>query len=91
MTAALGAGVERVVYTSSVATLALRLDGTPSDETVLLNEDEAIGTYKQSKVTAERVVMSMVAEEKLPAVVVNLDDAHRSTRYPSHTDRSDHH
>ncbi|HLN07412.1 MAG TPA: NAD-dependent epimerase/dehydratase family protein, partial [Xanthobacteraceae bacterium] len=71
MEAALQAGVERIVYTSSVATLAWRSDGAPSDETVLLDEDEAIGAYKRSKVVAERVVASMIAERHLPAVIVN--------------------
>ena len=32
MEAALGAGVERVIYTSSVATIAVRSDGTAADE-----------------------------------------------------------
>jgi dihydroflavonol-4-reductase len=71
MDAALRAGVERVVYTSSVATLACRADGTPSDETVSLKECEAIGAYKRSKVVAEREVVSMIAERSLPAVIVN--------------------
>jgi dihydroflavonol-4-reductase len=71
MEAALRSGVERVVYTSSVATLALRADGAPSDEMVSLDESQAIGVYKRSKVAAERVVATMVAERKLPAVIVN--------------------
>ena len=33
MEAAIRAGVERIVYTSSVATLKAQPDGTPSDET----------------------------------------------------------
>src|SRR5205823_1706060 len=53
MHAALSAGVERIVYTSSVATLALRADGHPADETQPLAADAAIGTYKASKVMAE--------------------------------------
>src|SRR5579859_5706594 len=36
MQEALAAGVERVVYTSSVATLTLRPDGAPADESVPL-------------------------------------------------------
>jgi dihydroflavonol-4-reductase len=71
MEAALRAGVERIVYTSTVATLAFRPDGTPSDETVSLDEDDAIGAYKRSKTVAERVVAAMVAERALPAVIVN--------------------
>ncbi len=70
MHAALNAGVERVVYTSSVATLRLSDDGTPSDETMPLTEENAIGAYKKSKVLAERLVERMIADEKLPAVIV---------------------
>jgi len=71
MEEALRAGVERVVYTSSVATLAVRTDGTSVDETFPLDEAKAIGSYKRSKVAAERLVERMIAEQKLPAVIVN--------------------
>ncbi|HWG03747.1 MAG TPA: hopanoid-associated sugar epimerase [Beijerinckiaceae bacterium] len=65
------AGVERIVYTSSVATLALRPDGAPADESVSLSEREAIGAYKRSKIAAEQLVREMIAEQSLPAVIVN--------------------
>jgi dihydroflavonol-4-reductase len=71
MEAALRAGVERIVYTSSVATLKPRRDGGPSDETSPLEAASAVGAYKYSKVVAERLVETMVAERKLPAVIVN--------------------
>jgi dihydroflavonol-4-reductase len=71
MEEALRAGVERVVYTSSVATLAVRRDGTSIDETFPLDEAKAIGAYKRSKVAAERLVERMIIEQKLPAVIVN--------------------
>jgi dihydroflavonol-4-reductase len=71
MTAARDAGVERIVYTSSVATLRLREFGEPADETERLSEDDAIGTYKRSKVVAERIVEDMLASHALPAVIVN--------------------
>lgn len=64
------AGVERIVYTSSVATLMPFRDGSPSDETRELAEHEAIGAYKRSKVQAERLVQSMT-RDGLPAVIVN--------------------
>ena len=69
MEAARDAKLERVVYTSSVATLKLRLDGVPVDETAPNAPDTTIGAYKRSKVLAERLVESMVAEG-LPAVIV---------------------
>ncbi len=71
MQAALRHGVERVVYTSSVATLALHPDGSPATESDALEEEAAIGAYKRSKVAAERLVQRMVAEQGLPAVIVN--------------------
>ena len=61
MEAALRHGVERIVYTSSVATLAPRPDGSPADESDPLDAANAIGAYKQSKVAAERLVQAMVA------------------------------
>ncbi|HEY2753241.1 hopanoid-associated sugar epimerase [Phenylobacterium sp.] len=71
MEAALGAGVERVVYTSSVATLGLPPDGRPGDESLSLSAADAPGAYKRSKVVAEAMVLQMVRERGLPAVVVN--------------------
>jgi len=70
MEAARRAGVERIVYTSSVATLALT-NGLPGDETRPLAAADAVGAYKRSKVLAERLVETMVAREGLPAVIVN--------------------
>jgi dihydroflavonol-4-reductase len=70
MNAALRAGAEKVVYTSSVATLR-PMDGEGADETMRLTEPDAIGAYKQSKVVAERLVEHMIAEFALPAVIVN--------------------
>jgi dihydroflavonol-4-reductase len=70
MEESLRAGVERVVYTSSVATLDLS-DDAPADETRALPESKAIGAYKKSKVLAERVVEEMVKNDGLPAVIVN--------------------
>jgi dihydroflavonol-4-reductase len=71
MEAALAAGVERIVYTSSVATLKARPDGAPSDETAPLEAASAVGAYKYSKVVAERLVETLVAERNLSAVIVN--------------------
>ena len=69
MEAARDARLERVVYTSSVATLKLRQDGVPVDETAPNHPDTTIGAYKTSKVLAERLVESLVAEG-LPATIV---------------------
>src|SRR5208282_4195381 len=50
---------------------AANVDGSAADETVPLSEEEGIGAYKRSKIAAERLVEAMVANEALPAVIVN--------------------
>jgi len=70
MEAARKAGVERVVYTSSVATVQPRPDGTPADEAAFMPEGAASGAYQRSKIMAERLVRDMTANG-LPSVIVN--------------------
>src|SRR5580700_7843367 len=70
MLAALAAGVERIVYTSSVATLGL-VSGGVADEATPSGDADMVGPYKRSKFIAERVVRELVAERGLPAVIVN--------------------
>jgi len=71
MRAALDVGVERVVYTSSVATLGLRADGREGDETTPVSESDMIGHYKRSKFLAESVVRELILNDELPAVIVH--------------------
>lgn len=71
MLAALDAGVGRVVYTSSVATIGLAGDGTPATEETPLSAVDLVGDYKRSKYFAEAEVRQLVAREGLPAVIVN--------------------
>jgi len=68
---ALAAGVERIVYTSSVAALRVAGATAPVDETAMLSPDEAIGAYKRSKTMAERAVEDMILREGLPAIIVS--------------------
>ena len=49
----------------------LPLDGGAADETRPALPEQATGAYKRSKVIAERLVERMVAEQGLPAVIVN--------------------
>jgi len=70
MSAARDAGVERVVYTSSVATLGLVPDGS-ADETAPSRVEDMIGPYKRSKFEAEELVRDLVSKRGLPAVIVN--------------------
>ena len=51
------AGVPRVVYTSSVATMGFRKDGTIVDEDTHVSEADMIGHYKRSKWMAEQVAI----------------------------------
>ena len=69
--AARATGVERVVYCSSVAALGLTKDGTPATETTPVTEASVAGLYKKSKYRAEQAVLRLVADEGVPAVVVN--------------------
>ena len=70
MLAALDAGVERVVYTSSVAVLGIVKDGIADEETPSTARD-MIGPYKRSKFEAEEAVCELVEQHGLPAVIVN--------------------
>jgi dihydroflavonol-4-reductase len=71
MLVALKAGVERIVYTSSVATLGLPADGRPGDEDTPVTLDDMIGHYKRSKFLAEAAVRELHREHNLPVVIVN--------------------
>ena len=50
-------GVPRVVYTSSVATMGFKKDGTVVDEDTPVSEADMIGHYKRSKWMAEQVAI----------------------------------
>lgn len=60
--AARRAGVEKVVYTSTVGTLGLHHDGTPADETSYPDVGHLFGSYKRSKYVAEHEVLRAAAE-----------------------------
>lgn len=68
--AATAAGVSRIVYTSSVATLRLSADGTAVDERSRAVLADMIGAYKRSKFLAEQEVNRLVADHKAPVVIV---------------------
>jgi dihydroflavonol-4-reductase len=67
--AARNAGVERVVYTSTVGCIGLPPDGI-GDEKAPVSLDEMTGPYKRSKFLAERVALQFAAEG-FPVVIVN--------------------
>ncbi len=64
------AGVERTVYTSSVAAIGVRKDGLPADETYQSPVEKLIGDYKKSKYYAEREAVKAV-EAGQDLVIVN--------------------
>ena len=69
--AATKAGIDKIVYTSSVATLGINKDGTPSDETTPVIFENMIGHYKRSKYLAEQEVHKLIKEIASPVVIVN--------------------
>jgi dihydroflavonol-4-reductase len=69
--AATKAGVDKIVYTSSVATLGINKNGTVSDETTPVTLNDMIGHYKRSKYLAEQEVHKLVKEMASPVVIVN--------------------
>jgi dihydroflavonol-4-reductase len=68
--ACLRAGVERVVYTSSIAAIGQRDDGLPADEETPFNLWRDANAYIRSKYVSEQVALTF-AREGLPLVVVN--------------------
>jgi dihydroflavonol-4-reductase len=69
--AAVDAGVERIVYTSSVATLGLNENRDPADEQTPVSLADMVGHYKRSKYLAEEQVQRLVQGLDAPVVIVN--------------------
>ncbi len=67
--AARGAGVGRIVYTSSVATIGLPADGAPGKEDSPVGLEDMIGHYKRSKFLAEAVVRESVQRGQAVIIV----------------------
>ena len=63
-------GVARVVYTSSVATMGFREDGTIVDESTPVSLDDMIGHYKRSKYLAEQEAIT-AAHDGQQVIVLN--------------------
>jgi dihydroflavonol-4-reductase len=68
--AARQAGVEKIVYTSSVATMGIPPDGSPGDEQTPVGLAAMIGHYKRSKFLAEEAALE-AAHAGLSVVIVN--------------------
>ena len=70
LSAARTAGVQRFVYTSTVATIAVPREGELPSESTAAKLEEMIGHYKRSKFLAEQEALRAAAEG-LPVVIVN--------------------
>ncbi len=64
------AGVERIVYTSTIGAIGLPADGGLGHEGLFPSEGQLSGDYKRSKFLAEQEVLKM-AKQGLPVVIVN--------------------
>jgi dihydroflavonol-4-reductase len=70
LSAAHRSGVQRIVYTSSVATIGIPADGSPGDEQSANSLENMIGHYKRSKYLAEEVVRE-AAQGGISVVIVS--------------------
>jgi dihydroflavonol-4-reductase len=70
LNAARRSGVQRIVYTSSVATIGIPADGTPGDEQSANSLENMIGHYKRSKYLAEEVARA-AAQDGISVVIVS--------------------
>lgn len=71
ITAAAEAGLKRIVYTSSVATLGVNNDGSSTDENTPSDLTMMTGHYKRSKFISEQIVKQLTDQHQLPLVIVN--------------------
>ena len=72
-------GGERVVYTSSVATIACAANGGQADETMRLSQSSALGAYKQSKVADRQSMRHLRGSE--PRVRPLAHQAHKPASF----------
>jgi dihydroflavonol-4-reductase len=70
MDASLQTKIEKVVYTSTVGTLAACSNGRPSDEKTPVSIKDMVGHYKRSKFIAEKEVLDFI-KKGAPVVIVN--------------------
>jgi dihydroflavonol-4-reductase len=68
--AAIAAGAERIVYTSTVGTVHFNPNGIPADESSLAQPSDLVGPYKRTKYEAERIARRLAAQGA-PIVIVN--------------------
>ncbi|WP_158021397.1 NAD-dependent epimerase/dehydratase family protein [Mycolicibacterium chubuense] len=73
---AVDAGLQKFVYLSTIATMALSSDGRPVTEEAPFNWSRICGRYVQSRLTAEELVLDAEQRRGLPAVVMNVSNTY---------------
>jgi len=68
--AALAAGAERIVHTSTESILTKARANGPIDENVEIDESDAVGPYCLSKLRAEKAALALASQGR-PVIVVN--------------------
>src|ERR1700722_6199565 len=71
---ALQANLQRFVFLSTIGTIAVGRNGATVDEDPPFNWADQAGSYLESRRSAERLVLSYVADHGLPAVVANVSN-----------------
>ena len=74
--AAVEADLRRFVFTSSIATIGIPDDGRPATEDDAFNWADRSGSYIQSRVQAEDLVMRYASERGLPAVAMCVSNTY---------------
>jgi nucleoside-diphosphate-sugar epimerase len=71
---AVNANLQRFVFLSTIGTIAIGRNGETVDEDTPFNWADKAGSYIESRRQAEQLVFSYVADQGLPAVVVNVSN-----------------
>ena len=71
---AVQANPQRFVFLSTIGTIAVGRNGETVDEDTPFNWADQAGSYIESRRSAERLVLSYVADHGLPAVVTNVSN-----------------
>ncbi len=71
---AVGTGLKRFVFLSTIGTIAVDTNGETVDEDTPFNWADRAGSYIESRRQAEQLVLSYARERGLPAVVLNVSN-----------------
>src|ERR1700759_5567546 len=71
---AVRSSLQRFVFLSTIGTIAVGTNGEKVDEDTPFNWADQAGSYIESRRSAERLVLSYVADHELPAVVTNVSN-----------------